>query len=177
MKRRKTLKKRSLLQILFTAAIYALISGSLTGAEDIESRITNASDKVFGPTTSKEQMVDSLIEFLDITLSLTASSKYKDEIKHHINVAKNLFKNSSIFNDKARQYVALAYRMVTKGVKYQKPPELDEFVTPTEAQEKAIKYAIKLVEDARINVKQGDEGNAAKLILELVLLIVTPISG
>jgi len=93
------MKKRSLLQILFTAAIYALVLGSLTGAEDIESRITKASDKLFGPATSKEQMVDSLIEFLDITFSLTSASKYRDEIKHHIDVAKDLFKNSSIFND------------------------------------------------------------------------------
>lgn len=35
----------------------------------------------------------------------------------------------------------------------------------------------KIVEDALANVRQGDEGDAAKLILELVLMIVTPISG
>lgn len=171
------MKKRSLLQILFTATIYALVLGSLTGAEDIESRISKAADKLFGPTTSKEQMVDSLIEFLDITITLTRSSKYSEEIKHHIDVAKDLFANSSIFNDKAHQYVALAYRMVTEGVKYQEPSELDEFITPAEAREKASKYAKRLIDDARASVNKGDEGSAAKLILELVLLVITPISG
>ena len=122
-------------------------------------------------------MVDSLIELLDITLSLTASSKYRDEIKHHIDVAKDLFKNSSIFNDKAHQYVSLSYRTVTGGVKYQKPPELDEFITPAEAREKALKYAQKLVDDALTSVRHGNDGEATKLILELVLLIITPISG
>ena len=145
--------------------------------EDIEKRIVDASGRIFGPDTSREQIVDSLVEFLDITLSLTASSKYRDEIKHHIEVAKDLFKNSSIFNDKARQYVALTYRMVTEGVKYLKPPELDDFVTPAEAQEKAVKYAKKLVEEARTNANLGNEKEAAKRILELVLLIVTPVSG
>jgi hypothetical protein len=171
------MKKRPFFQILLTTTIYVLILGSLVGAEDIESRITKTSDKLFGPATSKEQMVDSLIEFLDITLALTASSKYSEEIKHYIDVAKDLFENSSIFNDKARQYVALAYRMVTEGVKYQKPSELDEFITPAEAQEKALKYAKKLIDDARASTKKGDKGNAAKLILELVLLVVTPLSG
>ncbi|MGD8539462.1 MAG: hypothetical protein PVI66_12160 [Candidatus Aminicenantes bacterium] len=171
------MKRRPFFQILFTTAIYVLILGSLVGADDIESRIIKTSDKLFGPATSKEHMVDSLIEFLDITLSLKASSKYTDEIKHHLDVAKDLFKNSSIFNDKARQYVALAYRMVTEGVKFQKPAELDEFITPTEAQEKASKYAKKLVEDACTSVRKGKDGNAAKLILELVLLIITPVSG
>jgi hypothetical protein len=171
------MKKRSLFVYIFTAISITSLLGVFIRAEDIESRITKASDKLFGPATSKEQMVDSLVEYLDITLSLTASSKYRDEIKHHIDVAKDLFKNSSIFNDKARQYVSLSYRMVTEGVKYQKPDELDEFITPAEAQEKAMKYAKKLIKDALISVKQGNVGKAARLILELVLLVVTPLAG
>jgi hypothetical protein len=67
--------------------------------------------------------------------------------------------------------------MVTGGVKYQRPPELDEFVTPTEAREKGLKYTKKLVGEARAGVRQGKETGAAKLILEIVLLVVTPISG
>lgn len=174
---RPFMKKRSLFVYIFTAISITSLLGVFIRAEDIESRITKASDKLFGPATSKEQMVDSLVEYLDITLSLTASSKYRDEIKHHIDVAKDLFKNSSIFNDKARQYVSLSYRMVTEGVKYQKPDELDEFITPAEAQEKAMKYAKKLIKDALISVKQGNVGKAARLILELVLLVVTPLAG
>ena len=171
------MNKRSLFLIFISAIIFTASHGTFMGAEDIEARLIKASNDLFDSSPSKEKMVNSLIDFLDITLSLTASSKYRDEIKHHIDVAKELFKNSSIFNDKARQYVSLAYRMVTEGVKYQKPPELDEFITPAEAQEKALKYAKKLVEHARTSVRNGKDGNAAKLILELVLLIVTPISG
>ena len=171
------MKIGSLFSIFFTVVIFTSVLWGLVDTEDIESQITKASDKLFAPATSKEQMVDSLIELLDITLSLTASSKYRDEIKHHLDVAKDLFKNSSIVNDKARQYVSLSYRMVTEGMKYQKPAELDEFITPSEAQEKALKYAKKLIDDARTNARRGDEGSTAKLILELVLLVITPISG
>lgn len=171
------MKKRSLLSLFFTAILLISLPGTPFGVEDLDARITKASKTMFGLATSKEQMVDSLIEFLDITLALTSSSKYREEIKHHLDVAKDLFKNSSIFNDKAHQYVSLAYRMVTEGVKYQKPAELDEFITPSEAREKAMKYAKKLIDDARASVKKGDENDAAKLILELVLLVITPISG
>jgi hypothetical protein len=177
MERWPFMKKRSLLSLFFTTILITSLPGTFCGEEDLDAQIAKASKTVFDPAEPKGDIVDSLIEFLDITLSLTASSKYKDEIKHHIDVAKDLFKNSSIFNDKARQYVALAYRMVTEGEKYQKPSELDEFITPAEAQEKATKYAKQLVEDARANVKQGNEGKAAKLILELVLMVITPLSG
>jgi hypothetical protein len=171
------MKIRPLAGLMILVFLFSILPGILRAAEDMETRITKASNDLFDPATSKEKMVNSLIELLDITISLTESSKYSDEIKHHIDVAKDLFKNSSIFNEKAHQYLSLAYRMVTGGAKYQKPPELDEFITPAEAQEKALKYAKKLVEDAHTSVRKCNEGNAARLILELVLLIVTPISG
>jgi geranylgeranyl pyrophosphate synthase len=67
--------------------------------------------------------------------------------------------------------------MMTNGKKYERPKELDEFVTPAEAQEKSQKYAKKLMEEALANLEEGNEGETAKLLLELVLMIVTPISG
>jgi geranylgeranyl pyrophosphate synthase len=67
--------------------------------------------------------------------------------------------------------------MMTDGKKYEKPEELDEFVTPTEAEEKARKYAQKLVDEALVHLEEGNNGEAARLLLELVLMIVTPISG
>jgi hypothetical protein len=155
----------------------ALVLGVAVEAEDAEARIVKATDSLLDSSATKEKLADSLIELLDVTLSLTASSKYKDEIKHHIDVAKDLFETTSIFNEKAHQYLCLAYRMVTEGVKYQSPPELDEFVTPTGAREKGVKYTKKLIGEARAGVRKGNEGDAAKLILEIVLLVVTPISG
>jgi hypothetical protein len=171
------MKIRPLSLIIFTIILFASSFGILIEAEDIDARITKAANVLSNPATSKEKMINSLVEFLDITIYLTASSKYRDEIKHHLEIAKDLFKNSSIFNDKAHQYISLAYRMVTGGVKYQKPPDLDEFITPAEAQEKGLKYSKKLVEEARASVIQGNNGIAAKHILKLVLLIVTPIKG
>jgi hypothetical protein len=66
---------------------------------------------------------------------------------------------------------------MTNGRKYERPKELDEFVTPAEAQEKGQKYGQKLVEAALGQIEAGKPGEAARLLLELVLMIVTPISG
>ena len=92
-------------------------------------------------------------------------------------MAKKLFKETSLFNDKARQYLALSYRMMTNGQKFQKPEELDEFVTPEEAQEKAVKYTKQLIDKALTELDAGHPDKTAILLLELVLLVVTPISG
>ena len=132
---------------------------------------------MFSSLGTKDTLINSLNEFLDVVVELTSSSQYKEEITHHVEVAKDLIKNTSLFNDKARQYLSLAYRMITNGQKYQRPEELDEFVTPAEAQHKAISYAKNLIEKSLIDLESGNTENAAKYLLEVVILVVTPVSG
>lgn len=162
--------------VVSTCMLAAAITLACYGAEDTDARIAKASERLFS-SASQEAIGASLSEFLDITLTLAASSEHREEIKHHIDTARELILEKSIFHEKARQYLSFAYRMVSNGQKFQAPPELDEFVTPSEAQEKAIKYCRKLIADARSHVRKGEEIEAARMLLGLVLMIVTPVQG
>jgi hypothetical protein len=144
---------------------------------DPKAKIVEATSILYGASATKETLVDNLSQILDVVITLTSASQYKDEIHQKIVVAKDLMKNQSLFNDKARQYLSLAYRMLNNGQKYQRPEELDEFVTPSEAQTKALNFAKKLVEKALSELESGHHENAAKPLLELVIMIVTPTSG
>jgi geranylgeranyl pyrophosphate synthase len=161
--------------------IITIIAASSYGVQsekkDAKARITEATNVLFGLSATKVTIVNSLMELLDVVATLSSSSQYNDDIKYRIDIAKDLIKNESLFNDKARQYLSFAYRMITNGQKYQKPEELDEFVTPQEAQEKALKYSKALVKKALSELDSGHNEDSAKLLLELVLMIVTPISG
>ncbi len=166
--------------LVVTALLLALPSGIMFGSKDTKARIEGAAGVFLGPadpSITKAKILNALLELLDITASLTPESQYKADIKYRIDVAKDLFQKESMFDEKARQYLSFAYRMMTNGKKYERPKELDEFVTPAEAQEKSQKYAKKLMEEALANLEEGNEGETAKLLLELVLMIVTPISG
>lgn len=135
------------------------------------------SEALFNTSGTMETMTDSLTQLLDVVVTLTSASQYRDEIGHHVEVAKDLIKKQSLFNEKARQYLSFAYRMVTNGKKYQSPKELDEFVTPAEAQQKAMRYAKELIEKSLFELESGHAENAAKYLLELVIMVVTPVSG
>lgn len=152
-------------------------SGTLHDLQDPKARIIEASDALFGTSQTKGTLVGSLVQLLDVVITLTSDSQYKEEIARHVEIAKDLIKNTSLFNDKARQYLSFAYRMVTDGQKYQKPEELDEFVTPAEAQEKALEYAKKLIAKSLSELESGHKQKAAKPLLELVLMVITPVSG
>ena len=168
---------------IFTLALLGMLSISgLSGVwysfEDTKTKINAACDVFFNPgaTPTQKNIVNSLSQLLDIAASIT-TSEYKNEIKDRIEVAKELFKDDSLFNEKARQYLSFAYRMMTNGQKFQTPKELDEFVTPDEAQEKAMKYTRNLMDKALAELDAGNPGETAKYLVEFVLMIVTPISG
>jgi hypothetical protein len=163
--------------VILTALVFSNSFGNFLDGQDPKARIIEASNALFGTSANKETLVRSLVQFLAVVVTLTSTSEYKDEIRQRIDVAIDLIQNDSLLNDKARQYLSFAYRMITNGQKYQKPEELDEFVTPAEAQEKALIYAKNLIAKSLSELDSGHKQTAAKLVLELVLMVMTPISG
>jgi hypothetical protein len=172
-------KKRPAASGIFLGIFCALFLAGTVQQEDTKARIKEATGIFLGPadpSVTSPRILKSILDLLDVAADLTPESQYKADILYRIDVAKDLFQKE-MFNEKARQYLSLAYRQMTNGKKYEKPKELDEFVTPAEAQEKAQKYGQKLVESALAEIDAGNQGEAARLLLELVLMIVTPISG
>lgn len=162
---------------IIISIVTIFLHGYPLDVQNPKAQIIEASNALFNPPASQEILIDSLIQLLDVAVVLTSESQYKQEITRHVDIAKDLIKNKSLFNDKARQYISFAYRMVTNGQKYEKPKELDEFVTPAEAQQKAMKYAKGLIQKSLSDLEAGHEEMAAKLLLQLVLMVITPVSG
>jgi hypothetical protein len=155
------MKKRTWILLAVSGMLFTLLARAQTIPEETKIKITEAIQIFFGdldPAITQEKIVSSLHELLDIATSINTESQYKYEIKYRIDAAKELFKNDSIFNAKARQYLSFAYLMITDGKKYEKPEELDEFVTPAEAEEKARKYAQKFVDEALICQGRATKG-------------------
>lgn len=128
------------------------------------------------PSVTQAAIVNAMVDLLDVTVSLTRESQYGQGIKERIDVAKDLMQKTSMFNEKARQYLSFAYRMTSGGKRWERPKDLDEFVTPEELQQKSRKYCATLSNGAQAALERGQNGEAARLLLELVLAIITPVS-
>lgn len=166
--------------LIIAAPFLAMTTGIMFGLQDPKARIRAAASIFLGPadpSIAKSKIAGALVELLDVAVSMTHESQFNTEIKYRVDAAKELFQKESIFDDKARQCLSFVFRMLTDGKKYERPKELEEFVTPAEAQEKAREYANELVDKALANLKEGNELKTAKLLLELVLMIVAPIPG
>ena len=170
--------KKSLF-IVAVVFIFIFMTKTETAGEslDVEAQIEQATQVLLGDSASREQIVQALSQLIDCAAILSKKSKYGEEIKSTLDIAKNEFKNESLFSDKGRQKLSFAYRMLTNGQKYQPPKELDEFITPQQATEKARTYIEKLVAQALKDHRAGNHLQTSQKLVELVLMIVTPISG
>lgn len=160
--------------------LLVLMSAAPVAAQDAQARIKAASAVLLGPpdpALTQADVMKALVELMDVAVFISGESPYAQEIHNRINIARDLMMKTSIFNDKARQYVSFAHRMLSGGKKYEKPKELEEFVTPQELQEKSRKYCASLVDGALAELARGRKLEAARLLLELVLAVVTPVSG
>jgi hypothetical protein len=166
--------------MIITGMTVPNVSASPLVQDDVKSRIistTNTLTRRQDPPLTMETIVGSVLELLDLSAAVTPDNQYKAEIQNRIAVARDRIKDLSLFDDKARQYLSFAYRMMTDGRKYEMPKELDEFVTPAELQEKTLRYVDRLVTQSLEALEAGNSQDSARLLLEIVLMTITPHQG
>ncbi len=165
---------------LIVAMSVAAAAGAQVRPDGIKDRILRATGTLFrleDPSVTRTQMVVALADLLDLAAEIMPDGPYRNEIRSRIGVAIDLITKDSPFNDKARQYLSFTYRMMTGGTKFERPKELEEFVTPAELQEKSVRYMRSLVGKALASHDAGNEEDAAKSLVEIVLMTITPVQG
>jgi hypothetical protein len=165
--------------VLIATACVAALPATLAPQQATHDRLRDATQVLIGPpdAVTTEKLVRAITDLLDIAAALTPDNQYSQDIRYRIEVAKDLIRKTSLFNDKARQYVSFAYRQMTNGVRFEPPKELQEFVTPREFQEKSLKYMKGLVDKAQTSLEAGKAAETAKTLLEIVLMVMTPVAG
>ena len=157
----------------------AACSGAQPQQENTQDRLRRATQVLVGPPdgVATEKVVGAVLELLDLAAAITPDNEFRKDVRYRIDVAKDLIKKTSLFNEKARQYVSFAYRQMTNGVKYEPPKDLQQFVTPAELQAKSQNYLKGLVDHAQTSLAAGTPAETAKTLLEIVLMIMTPVGG
>lgn len=174
------MRKTALNLIVLATALLVVQTGLRSAPDARRDRILAATKFLTGfqdASFTKETLTASLCELMGIVGGLSAGNPHYQDIRFRLDVATDLMRKDSIFNSKARQYLSFAFRMLTNGKKYQSPAELGDFVTPAELQERTSRYAKGLIGRALEALDAGDEERAAALLLEFVLMTITPVEG
>jgi hypothetical protein len=170
MKNRKT---TALIGLAFLLSAVPLLGGS---KEDPEALISRARSIIQDPHFSRDAITSSLSDALGAALLIVPETDYADDFKARIETVRKMFDDEVLFSDKGRQYLGLAYQMVSGGKTWQIPEEM-KTLDAKKGVERSLKICQDLLDSALAEFKAGRNEKAVSLLLEYVILVITPIEA
>lgn len=169
------------LALIVAALIVVLLSVSpfLRGSEtDPEATVAKVRDRILAPDFAPHGIEKNLIEILDVSLAILPEKEYAAEFRSKIAWVKDSFANQHMFSDKLRQYLGIAYALVSNGTSWALPEELQP---PYPGEQAAIRRATaacgRLLDFALAEMKAGNNEKAIGRLIGFILLVVTPIEA
>ena len=99
-------------------------------------------------------------------LIITTENGYK-RFKDERSTVSNLFGETSIFSQEGVTLLNEAYSSVNSGERFQMPEDISSI-------EQARDSALRKMEEARKELKQGKIGDSVRSLLEVAIIVVTP---
>ncbi|HSA94872.1 MAG TPA: hypothetical protein VLJ16_02390, partial [Acidobacteriota bacterium] len=129
------------------------------------------------PEGSREAITKALIDALDASLAIVPRTDYAEEFKSRVAAVRKMFEAGALFEDKARQYLGLAYKLVSGGKIWEVPAEFKATDGVKKGIEKATELCGKLLDSALAERKAGRNVEACRDLLSFVILVITPIEA
>jgi len=169
----KKSKTTALIGLAFLLAAIPVFGGS---QEDPEVLINRARSVIQNPNFSCNAITNSLRDALGAALLILPETDYEEDFRARIETVRKMFDDEVLFSDKGRQYLGLAYKMVSGGKSWQIPEEL-KTLDPRKGIERSREICQNLLDSALAELKAGRNEKAVSLLLEYVILVITPIEA
>jgi hypothetical protein len=135
--------------------------------EKIDAKIDAAMSHFFGPATLEADAQKGFIYLIDAIEMAAPHTGYGEDFAGKIKKANRLFKSTSIFNDDGVALLHKGFTGINSGKDFEMPEEIGSI-------EDARDYARKQVVSAKKHLKNSEYDKSAKLLLEVAVMIVTP---
>ena len=145
--------------------------------DSLEAKIGRARAVVLGPEGSREAITKALVDVLDATLLILPKTDYAGEFRSRVDTVKTMFEDGALFEDKARQYLGLAYKMVSGGKPWEVPEELKSAYREAAIMERAKKICAALLDSSLAEHKAGRRESAVRDLISFVIFVITPVEA
>jgi hypothetical protein len=161
------MKKRFVVLALLVAALFLSVRTEARYlTEDIPKIIQTASSVLFDRSASTEQIQGALIRLRDAALLTLPQSEQAADARKKLEAARAELKDRSPFSEKGYQFLDQAYRALNAGKGFQFPD--------VHSIEEAKAQIQSLVAASVAGLKKGPGGPTSRLLLECVIMVVTP---
>lgn len=157
--------------IIFMSMILLLFSSCQTKAakdtEEIEAKIKLAKDYLLsqeGPGEDAKEGFKLLVEAIEMA---SADTGFPSDFGEKISEARRLFESNSIFDQQGVALLKESYMLLNAGEAFQMPQSISSI-------QQAVDYARQLIDSSRENLKKGEIDECARGLLEVAMMVVTP---
>jgi len=162
-------RKVTALAVFLLVATTLGLAATTTRPDDLAEKIQKASALLLDSEKSedKNQGMRLLVESVDLAAaggSLPAG--FQDEVRG----ALEIFRQGSIFDQRASDKLRKAYALLNAGKPFQMPTEISSI-------DQAVEYGRAQIQSALTQVKAGKNADAVKPLLEVVLMVITPMEA
>lgn len=167
----------AVLALVGIAALLAAIPAPLDAGDAFETRVGGVRSVLLKPHFSREEVTQALGEALDAALLVLPASDHAAEVRSRIETVRKMFADGALLEDKIRQYLGLAYKMVAGGKSWEVPEELTTVYREVEITERAKKICGALLDSSLAEHKAGRDEAAVRDLLSFVIFVVTPVEA
>ena len=171
------MKKHSMIALIGIALLLAAVPalrGEEAGPEALIARVRTVT---LSPHFSREEITKALIDALDASLLMLPETTHASEFKSRVDAVRKMFAEGVIFEDKARQYLGLAYKLVSGGQAWAVPEELKTAYREAEIMERAKKICVALLDASLTEYKAGRPELAVRDLISYVIFVITPVEA
>jgi hypothetical protein len=158
---------------LFLAAIPVLA----VPEDAAEAKIGRARNVLMTPDAGREAIAKALAEVLDASLLILPKTDYAEEFRSRVGTVKKMFDDGALFEDKARQYLGLAYKMVSGGKSWEVPAELKSSYREVDIMERGKRICAALLDSALAEHEAGRRESAVRDLISFVIFVITPVEA
>lgn len=158
----------------FLLAAVPALRADRTGPEAL---IDRARAVTLSPHFSRDEITKALIDVLDASLLMLPEMTYASEFKSRIDAVRKMFAEGAIFEGKARQYLGLAYKLVSNGQAWAIPEELKSAYREIEIMERAKKICVALLDTSLTEYRAGRPEPAVRDLISFVIFVITPVEA
>jgi hypothetical protein len=157
----------SILILLFLVAFAFSCTGSVVEFSEVDAKIESAVDCFSGPPGPPKDGKKGFFLLMEAIELASSETDFSRDFKHKILTAKNLSGETSIFNPEGVTLLNEAYSSINSGERFQMPEDIASI-------EQARELVLQKVEDARKELKQGNIEDSVRSLLEVAIMVVTP---
>ncbi len=169
------MKSRITIVLIGLFSLVAAVPAVRGGQAGPEALIGQARAVVVSPHFSRDEINKALVNALDASLLVLPKTEQNKDTKSRIENVKKAMQKGDIFSDKAREELGSAYASLSGGQAWKIPEELTAKSGANKGIEQATKICAKLLDSALDAYKAGRGSEAARDLLGMVILVVTPI--